>query len=509
MTQKNQYLQKLEKNHLELYKYFLRGIEILELLNSKMYEAYFVGGVVRDYLLGVEFKDIDIATSATPKEVLELFPEGDGRFSELGCVEIKEGDMLFQITTFRDEQLLTPRKTKKVHYSKKLIDDCMRRDFTINALALSSNMNIIDIINGKKDLKKGIIHVIGKGKVRFKEDPLRMLRAIELVSRFNFTLSNGTIKGMKKCKKYVADISSMKLTEMLQKIMNGKYARIALSEMANLDLFGFDGIYRKWLLGICKHYKKTNNIEKLALLYYMYGSIPQNTVYTRQQIKEMENLIQMAKLLDKQPVDGMMIYKYGAKIILSANQMLVSTCGKYKNQARLIKKLDKNLPIHDRRDFRFTAEELIQMMNNEKGPRITQIMDILIDKVIRGEIVNNNTIIRQEVLRILASLNPTKEVDEVTKTTPVDENIVPKVETIVEEPVIKEEPVVVDIELLKQQYAEDFKMLYATYMRNVIGYLEMSEQEKQETSRNMKKKVRNELIEKNKKYNILVERKII
>jgi len=502
MTVQNQYLQKLEKNNIELYKYFSRGIEILELLNSKMYEAYFVGGVVRDFLLGVEFKDIDIATSATPKEILDLFPDGDGRFSELGCVEIKEGNMLFQITTFRDEQLVTTRKTKNIHYSKKLIDDVLRRDFTINGLALSSNLNVIDIINGKKDLKKGIIHTIGKAKVRFKEDPLRILRGIELIARYNFTLSNATSAGMKKCRKYVADISPMKLSEMLLKIMNGKYARMALSQMANLDLFSFDGIYKKWLLGICKHYKKTTVTEKLALLYYMYGSIPQNSCYTHQQIKEMESLIQMAKLIDKQKVDGMMIYKYGAKIILSANQMLSSIGGKYKNQARLIKKIDKNLSIHDRRDFKFSAEELIQMMNGNTGPRVTQIMEILIDKVIRGEILNNNTIIRQEAIRILGI--------EENKTAPLPLENEPVVKEAPQKIVIAEElPTDIDIEQIKDEYAKEFKALYASYMRNVIGYMEMSDEQKLATSRNMRIKVRDELLKKNSKYEILVERNII
>lgn len=505
MAPNDQYLQKLEKNNPMLYKYFLRGLEILELLNSKMYEAYFIGGVVRDYLLGVEFKDIDIATSATPKEVLELLPKGDGRFSELGCVEIREGEMIFQITTFRDEKLVTTRKTKNIHYSKKLIDDVLRRDFSINALALSANLKVIDVINGKKDLKKGLINVIGKGKIRFKEDPLRMLRAIELISRYNLVLSSQTIRGIKKCRKYMADISDMKFTEMLLKIMSGKYARNALAIMANLDLFGFNGVYRKWLIGITKHYKKTTMMEKLALLYYMYGVIPQNSCYSHKQLKELEQLINMAKIVDKQPIDGMLLYKYGSNAIMSANLMLATIGGKYKNQAKLIKKLDAKLEVHHRSDFNFTAEELVELMGGKTGPKITEIMELLIGKVIRGEILNNNTIIRQEALRILAiesGENPKCNTEEIKQDEQPVENIIP-------EKVKDEETSEVDIESIKDDYANEFRALYATYMRQVRGYQDMKEEEKEDIARMTKARVRKELLLREPKYKILVERGII
>ena len=97
MAPKNQYLTKLKNYDINLYEYFMRGMEIVTRLSEKMYEAYIVGGAVRDYLLNEPFKDIDIATTATPKEILEIFPDADGRFSELGCVELKENGRTYQI----------------------------------------------------------------------------------------------------------------------------------------------------------------------------------------------------------------------------------------------------------------------------------------------------------------------------------------------------------------------------------------------------------------------------
>lgn len=503
MASEKQYLQKLKKHNIELYNYFLRGMEIVETLNSKMHEAYIVGGAVRDYLLGAPFKDIDIATTATPKEVLELFPDGNGRFSELGCVELREDNRVFQITTFRDEHLVTTRKTKNIHYSKKLTDDVLRRDFTINALALSSNYNIIDLVKGCRDLKKGIIRVIGKGTKRFREDPIRILRGFELMSRYGFNLSGRTSRAMYKSRKYIKDISNYKLTEMLDKIMQGKYARYALAQMSNLNIFGYDEVYRKWLVCICSKYKKTDNTEKLALLYHMYGSIPKNSAYDKKTISDIEKLIHMVAIVEEQPIDEMMIYKYGGSLVYSANQILVTKGHKYKNKAKLIKKIIKNMPISDRRDMNFTTEELIQMMNGQKGPKITEIMDLLISKVVKGEVLNTNACIRQEALRLI-NFDRNIQAESLPKETQESSQIYQDNVQVTEEP----QPVI-NIDNIKNEYAEEFKNLYATYMRNIPNYSRMTDEEKASINYQTKVRVKNELLSRNPKYRILVERGII
>ena len=273
----NAYLEKLKKNNVYLYQYFIRGLEIVQRLVEKMHEAYIVGGAVRDYLLDKEFTDIDIATSATPEELVKIFPDANTRFSDMGCIELTEDNMVFQITTFRDEQFVTSRKTNDIHYSKKLTDDVFRRDFTVNGLALSSNLNVIDIIDGVKDVKKKVVRVIGEGKKRFKEDPLRILRGIELVSRYNFSISFGTSLAMRSSRGEIVNISEHKLSELLNKILSGEYAQNGIYELADLAIFKDVPVYHNWVCSVCKRFKYTNKIEKFALLYYMNGGIPQNT----------------------------------------------------------------------------------------------------------------------------------------------------------------------------------------------------------------------------------------
>ena len=525
MAEKQQYLDKLKAKNEDLYQYFMRGIEIVKKLNEKMYEAYIVGGAVRDYLLNVDFKDIDISTTATPDQVLELFPHGDGRYKELGCIELKENNMSFQITTFRDEELVTKRKTKNIHYSKKLTDDVIRRDFTVNALALSSNLNVIDVVKGTKDVKKKRVRAIGKPKKRFHDDPLRIFRGLDLVARYNFSIARRTAHAMSKCSKYIPEISNQKLSEALLKILSARYARTALYKIADLDIFGFDGIYHKWVNLILKKYKKTTIDEKFALLYYMYGSIPQNTCFSKEKINQFEQMIKITKVMGEIPVDPILVYKYGYDLVMSGNQILLTLGGKYKSQAKLIKKINKNMPIRNRKELKFSPEELIEMMNGETGPQVSEIMEILTKRVVTGEIINNNAIIRQEAIRVLTIENDYQVDDQIVRVGTIEKEeqindseeieVVEKLYDSVTNVLPTSDEDVIDanddniVLAIKDEYALDFKQLYSKYMREIEGYHLLSEIEKWDLSQNTKQRVKKELLEKNTKYQVLVERGII
>ena len=142
--------------------YFTRGQEIVRRLNELTYEAYFVGGVVRDYLLKKDFTDIDIATSATPEQIYQEFPTVDMTYASRGCVTFTEGEFKYEISTFKEETYLNrTRNPNMIHFSMHLMEDINRRDFTINAIAMTDNLDIVDLCGGKKDLEKKTIRVIG------------------------------------------------------------------------------------------------------------------------------------------------------------------------------------------------------------------------------------------------------------------------------------------------------------------------------------------------------------
>lgn len=212
------------------------AIEVLKILNDNNYDAFIVGGFVRDYLLNIKSNDIDLTGSATPEEVEKLFktiPTG----IKFGTVLICYKDSKFEHTTFRfDGAYSDSRHPLGVCYSKNVIDDIKRRDFTINALLMDSNKNIIDYIDGKKDLEMRLIKTIGNPDERFNEDALRMLRVISFVSKLGFDVDDDTLKSVKKNKELLKNVSVERVRLEFDKISNGKYRNKAWDLFYNLGL---------------------------------------------------------------------------------------------------------------------------------------------------------------------------------------------------------------------------------------------------------------------------------
>lgn len=164
------------------------------------FEIYIVGGAVRDLLQGRETYDWDFTTNATPDEILKIFPDGfyDNKFGTVGLAD-ESHHHPYEITTFRTETGYSDkRRPDKVVWGKSLKEDLARRDFTINAMALDQNLDIIDPFNGRKDLKDKLIRAVGNAVERFDEDALRMMRAIRIASELGFEIEHQTFKAIKK-----------------------------------------------------------------------------------------------------------------------------------------------------------------------------------------------------------------------------------------------------------------------------------------------------------------------
>ena len=145
-------------------------IKFMKILIENGFKAYIVGGFVRDSLLGIPNNDIDLTTNATPEQVMALFPKTVPTGLKHGTVTIIEDGEDFEITTFRqDGEYIDGRRPENVIFTSSIKEDLSRRDFTINAMAMDINGNIIDPFNGREDLKNGIIRAVGEPK-RFTED---------------------------------------------------------------------------------------------------------------------------------------------------------------------------------------------------------------------------------------------------------------------------------------------------------------------------------------------------
>ena len=165
------------------------GVEyIMKKLKDSGYEAYIVGGAVRDSLLGYEPKDWDLATNATPDKVMDIFDKTIPTGEKFGTITVDVEGELFEVTTYRLETDYDGRRPNVVSFSTNLLDDLKRRDFTINAMALDLNGKLIDTFNGKEDLEKKVIRCVGNSAERINEDRLRALRAIRFANKYNFRI---------------------------------------------------------------------------------------------------------------------------------------------------------------------------------------------------------------------------------------------------------------------------------------------------------------------------------
>lgn len=192
---------------------------ILERLMQHGYEAYAVGGCVRDSMLGLEPKDWDITTSAAPKQVKELFAHTIDTGLQHGTVTVMCGHTGFEVTTYRiDGEYEDGRHPNEVIFTASLLEDLKRRDFTVNAMAYNPQDGLVDAFDGAGDLKKGIIRCVGNPMDRFHEDALRMLRAVRFSAQLDFAVDGATCSAIRALAVNLNKISAERIQTELVKL---------------------------------------------------------------------------------------------------------------------------------------------------------------------------------------------------------------------------------------------------------------------------------------------------
>ena len=197
---------------------------IIDTLQKNGYEAYIVGGCVRDSVLGKTPNDWDITTSAKPQQIKELFKRTVDTGIMHGTVTVlidKEG---YEVTTYRVDGVYEDhRRPKEVSFTASLTEDLQRRDFTINAMAYNDSYGIVDIFGGREDLKNGVIKCVGEASKRFDEDALRILRAVRFSAQLGFEIEENTKTAMKNQAKYLKDISAERIQVELTKLITSQH----------------------------------------------------------------------------------------------------------------------------------------------------------------------------------------------------------------------------------------------------------------------------------------------
>ncbi len=218
---------------------------VINRLKKQGFEAYIVGGCVRDFLTGVEPEDWDITTNAKPEQIQEVFPKSfyENKFLtvtvQTGSKKIKE----IEITTYRAEAKYTDKRhPDEIRFAESIEEDLKRRDFTINAMAAAierNNLKVIDHFNGQKDLKNKIIRAVGNPEERFKEDALRMLRAARLATVLNFKIEPKTAEAIAKNVSLLEAVSKERIREEFLKIIMADKADQGIELLRELGLLQY------------------------------------------------------------------------------------------------------------------------------------------------------------------------------------------------------------------------------------------------------------------------------
>ncbi|MEX2460790.1 MAG: CCA tRNA nucleotidyltransferase [Paenibacillaceae bacterium] len=202
---------------------------LLDKLLANQFEAYLVGGCVRDRVMHKPVQDYDIATNALPEQVMELFPHTIPTGLKHGTVTVMLGGFPFEVTTYRKESGYDEhRRPEQVEFVSDLQEDLQRRDFTINALAMDTKGAIIDPFEGQKDLQLGIIRCVGNPGDRFQEDALRMLRCVRFAANYSFQIEQATWDALLHNVQLLHFIAMERVRVELEKMLAGAHPYLAL-----------------------------------------------------------------------------------------------------------------------------------------------------------------------------------------------------------------------------------------------------------------------------------------
>lgn len=351
------------------------GLEIINKFYQNGFFAYIVGGFVRDSLLGIDSNDVDITTNAKPKEIKEIFPDCIIKSDSYGAVIINYKNYRFDVTTMREEmEYLDSRHPSGIIYVDDLNKDLLRRDFTINALCFDKDGKLIDLIGGKNDLDKKIIRTIGEANKSFSDDALRILRAIRFASLLDFNLSEETKEAIKNNKGLLSKLSSSRKKEELDKIFGSKKAYEGIQLIKEFDLakeLNLDNL------------DKITDYSDIVGIWAMIN--PSNYDFSP---NEKELIKNVNIVYDMDNLDNLVLYHYGGYVNTLAG------INKGLNKKDIITKYEE-LPIKRRDEIKITAGEMCEILNKKPGPFIGEIYKVLEDKILLGELENDNKIIKE------------------------------------------------------------------------------------------------------------------
>ena len=390
---------------------FTKAIPVLEKIENAGFEAYFVGGAVRDHLLNREIADVDIASSATPEEIKGIFLNTVDVGIEHGTVLVLDNGSGYEITTFRNESEYKDfRRPDEVVFIRSLEEDLKRRDFTMNAMAMDKNGVIIDPFCGQQAIRLKRIETVGKAEERFSEDALRMMRAIRFVSQLSFSLDNTCFQALGKMTSLLNHIAVERKTAEFEKLLLGKDRITAIDLLckANIDQYlpKLSGVPTRITAITQFQCTDLNLVEMWTLLLYALKIKSDDVeVFLRswklpiKRIRQIALILHWVQVRFKQTWSRSTMYEAGEETMVHTER--VYNVIQKQDISHLINQWIEqfgDLSIKSRSEVMVTGKDLMEMLDQPAGPWIKNCLEMIEKAILEEGLENDRENIRKWVL---------------------------------------------------------------------------------------------------------------
>ncbi|TMN23721.1 CCA tRNA nucleotidyltransferase [Lentibacillus cibarius] len=381
-----------------------QAADVLEILEKNGHDAYFVGGCVRDLLCGHEIGDIDIATSATPDAVQKIFDKVIPVGLEHGTVIVRYAHQSYEVTTFRmDGDYSDQRHPDSVYFIQTIDEDLKRRDFTMNAMAMDKDGTIIDIYNGQQDIDSGLIRTVGNGHDRFKEDPLRIIRAVRFASQLGFSIAPDTLQAMLSVKQEIETIAIERIAHEMEKLFRGEHVQTGIHYLRETGIHNHLPVIKDFphlmdrLPGPMRPLHSFGAV--IAMLHRLEPAVSIQTWIkswkcsnkVKQQAHELDAALAR---LQSEGLDRCLVYRLSDSCYKD-----FTVLGKFFSNVSITEKdirdMKQLLPIKSKQDLAIDGNDIIHFFPDAKGgPWIGELLNDIEQEVIIGNLRNDKKAIR-------------------------------------------------------------------------------------------------------------------
>lgn len=396
---------------------------IIDKIYENNYEAYIVGGCVRDAILGFEPNDYDITTSATPKVIKEIFRD----FKcidigiEHGTVSVVIDDDIYEITTYRIEgEYKDHRRPENVDFTSKLEEDLKRRDFTINAMAYNEKEGLIDLFGGNIDIENKIIKTVGNPYNRFNEDGLRMIRAIRFSSKLNFKIEDNTLLAIYDNAQIIKNISLERITDEFNKIIlsNKPENVIYLFKTKLLNYLNISSeedenkiaeLYKK--ISILNKFDKVL-VKRLVALDYLIkelnincNSFCKELVYSKKIIKNHNIILILMKEINIKELNKVKVKKILNRIdkslfeeYLDISRVIYEDEKNFAKTIYILKEIEENNECYTVKNLKVNGKDIMALGYENKA--VGEILNYLLKEVIIKPGLNEKSLLIEKIQEI-------------------------------------------------------------------------------------------------------------